>query len=46
MLAMGEAAAALVDDERAGVLLVASSGDRLVGLLGASWQLAVHTAGR
>lgn len=40
------AASALAADERAGVLLLAESAEgRLVGLLGASWQLALRIPG-
>jgi GNAT superfamily N-acetyltransferase len=42
---MKEAARALVQDARAGVLLVADADSAIVGVLGASWQLAIHTAG-
>jgi GNAT superfamily N-acetyltransferase len=44
--AMGEAAHTLIDDPRAGALLVAQAGDEIVGVIGASWQLAMHVPGR
>jgi GNAT superfamily N-acetyltransferase len=44
--AMEGAARALVGDPRAGVLLVADAAGELVGVLGASWQLALHVPGR
>jgi GNAT superfamily N-acetyltransferase len=41
------AARALVDDETAGVLLIAGAdAGQIVGLLGVSWQLAVRIPGR
>ncbi|HXP29133.1 MAG TPA: GNAT family N-acetyltransferase [Solirubrobacteraceae bacterium] len=36
----------LIDDHSAGAVLVARVGQELIGLLAASWQLALHTAGR
>jgi GNAT superfamily N-acetyltransferase len=45
-LALQETARALLDDPRAGALLVAEAGDAIVGLLGASWQVAIHVPGR
>lgn len=36
----------LVQDPRAGALLVAEAGGKLVGVLGASWQSAMHVPGR
>ncbi|HSZ05522.1 MAG TPA: GNAT family N-acetyltransferase [Solirubrobacteraceae bacterium] len=36
----------LLADGDAGVLLVAEAGDTLVGVLGASWQTAIHVPGR
>lgn len=44
--ALEEAARALVADRRAGALLVAQADEEIVGVLGASWQLAVHIPGR
>jgi ribosomal protein S18 acetylase RimI-like enzyme len=45
--AIESAALALLGDPEAGVLLVAQSGGAgLVGLLGASWQSALHIPGR
>jgi GNAT superfamily N-acetyltransferase len=35
----------LVADRDAGAVLVARSGDRVVGMLAASWQLALHVPG-
>lgn len=46
MAAMKDATRALIEDEQAGALLVAEVDDAIVGVLGASWQLAIHTAGR
>lgn len=37
---------ALLDDGSVGTLLVAEDGDSLVGVLGASWQRAIHVPGR
>jgi GNAT superfamily N-acetyltransferase len=39
-------ARALLEDPRLGALLVAQAGDELVGVLGASYQLALHVPGR
>lgn len=36
----------LIYDERAGAVLVAHAGDQIVGVLAASWQLAIHVPGR
>ena len=44
--AMQDAARALLDDPRAGALLVVEGGGAIVGVLGASWQIAVHVPGR
>lgn len=44
--ALEEAARALMDDRQAGALLVAQAGEEVVGVLGASWQIAVHVPGR
>lgn len=41
-----EAVRALLEDCDAGVLLVAQDGDQIVGVLGASWPIAVHVPGR
>ena len=43
--AMEAATRALIDDPLAGAILVAESGDALVGVLGASWQSAIHAPG-
>jgi GNAT superfamily N-acetyltransferase len=44
--ALEAAARALLDDPDAGALLVAQEGDQIVGVLGASWQIAIHVPGR
>jgi GNAT superfamily N-acetyltransferase len=44
--AMEAAARALIDDPRAGALLLAQAGTEIVGVLGASWQTAMHVPGR
>jgi GNAT superfamily N-acetyltransferase len=44
--AMEETARALLDDPGVGALLVAQAGEAIVGVLGASWQLAMHVPGR
>jgi GNAT superfamily N-acetyltransferase len=44
--AMQAAARSLLGDGAAGVLLVAEAEGELVGVLGASWQLAIHVPGR
>jgi GNAT superfamily N-acetyltransferase len=36
----------LVEDSHAGALLVADTGDAIVGVLGGSWQIAIHAPGR
>ncbi len=36
----------LIEDPRAGALLLAEDGGEIVGLLAASWQLAIHVPGR
>jgi GNAT superfamily N-acetyltransferase len=36
----------LIDDPRAGALLVAVAGGEIVGVLSASWQVAIHVPGR
>jgi len=43
---MEAAARLLLEDPEAGALLVASAAGALVGVLGASWQTAIHTPGR
>jgi GNAT superfamily N-acetyltransferase len=45
-VAMNATARSLLADGDAGVLLVAEAGDTLVGMLGASWQTAIHVPGR
>jgi GNAT superfamily N-acetyltransferase len=42
---MTAAARALIVDPAAGAVLVAEAGDELVGVLGASWQAAIHVPG-
>ena len=42
---MEAAARALIEDPAAGVVLVARAHDGLVGVLGASWQTAIHVPG-
>jgi branched-chain amino acid aminotransferase len=45
--ALRDAARALIEDEEAGVLIVAQAGEGdIVGLLGVSWQTAVRIPGR
>jgi GNAT superfamily N-acetyltransferase len=44
--AMQTAARVLLDDPRAGALLVAEADGAIVGVLGASWQSAIHIPGR
>ncbi len=44
--ALVQAARALLEDPGAGALLVAQAGGAIVGVLGASWQLAIHVPGR
>ena len=41
-----EATRALVEDPDRGALLLALAEERIVGLLAASWQLAIHVPGR
>jgi GNAT superfamily N-acetyltransferase len=41
-----EATRALIEDPRAGVLLIAEAEGHLVGVLAASWQHAIHVPGR
>ncbi len=43
--AMRDAARALIDSPAAGTVLVAEAAGELVGVLGASWQLAIHVPG-
>ncbi len=44
--AMSAAARSLLADGELGVLLVAEAGAELVGVLGSSWQTAIHVPGR
>jgi GNAT superfamily N-acetyltransferase len=44
--ALEAAARVLVEDEEAGVVLVAEEADEIVGLLGVSWQTAIRIPGR
>jgi GNAT superfamily N-acetyltransferase len=44
--AMSATTRTLLADGDAGVLLVAEAGDELVGVIGASWQTAIHVPGR
>jgi GNAT superfamily N-acetyltransferase len=41
-----QTARALLEDPRAGALLVAQAGETIVGVLGASYQIAIHVPGR
>ncbi len=43
---LAQAALALIDDSEAGAILVADRDGQIVGLLGASWPLAIRTTGR
>jgi branched-chain amino acid aminotransferase len=43
--AMEDAARVLIDSPSAGVVLVAQANAALVGVLGASWQMAIHVPG-
>jgi GNAT superfamily N-acetyltransferase len=43
---LAQAVLALIDDGEAGAILVADRDGQIVGLLGASWPLAVRTTGR
>jgi GNAT superfamily N-acetyltransferase len=43
--AMEDAARVLIDSPSAGVVLVAQANGALVGVLGASWQMAIHVPG-
>ncbi|HYM46328.1 MAG TPA: GNAT family N-acetyltransferase [Solirubrobacteraceae bacterium] len=44
--ALEETARALLDDPKAGALLVAEADGAIVGVLCASWQIAIHVPGR
>jgi GNAT superfamily N-acetyltransferase len=44
--ALEEGARRLAEDPSAGALLVAEDGGRVVGILAASWQYAIHVPGR
>ena len=44
--AMEDAARGLLDDRQVGALLVAEAAGATVGVLGASWQTAIHIPGR
>jgi branched-chain amino acid aminotransferase len=44
--ALKEGARRLAEDPSAGALLVAEDGGRVVGVLAASWQYAIHVPGR
>lgn len=44
--ALADAARRLAEDPDAGALLIAEDGERLVGVLAASWQYAIHVPGR
>jgi GNAT superfamily N-acetyltransferase len=44
--AMRQSAHALLDDPAVGALLVAQAGEGVVGVLSASWQIAMHVPGR
>src|SRR5262245_51068819 len=44
--AMERTARALIADPGSGVVLIACEGERIVGLLSASWQTAIHIPGR
>lgn len=44
-VALEEATRSLIEDPGAGVLLVAEADGRLIGVLAASWQFAVHVPG-
>lgn len=43
---MEQTVCAVLDDPRAGALLVAQAGEQIVGVLSASWQIAIHVPGR
>ena len=44
--AIQDTAQALLENPDAGILLIAEAGEELVGVLGASWQIAMHVPGR
>jgi para-aminobenzoate synthetase len=44
--ALERAARAVLEDPSAGAVLVASEGERLLGVLTVSWQIAIHVPGR
>jgi GNAT superfamily N-acetyltransferase len=44
--ALQDVACELIDDRSIGAILVARSRDEVIGVLGASWQLAMHVPGR
>jgi GNAT superfamily N-acetyltransferase len=44
--ALERAARDLLEDPAAGAVLLASDGEALVGVLSASWQMAIHVPGR
>lgn len=44
--ALERAAHALLEDPAAGAVLLAIDGEQIVGVLSASWQLAIHVPGR
>ncbi len=46
LAAMQDATRTLLEDPDAGALLIARSAGALVGVLGASWQAAIHAGGR
>jgi branched-chain amino acid aminotransferase len=43
--ALEQAVRELLDDDNAGAVLVARTGRDVIGLLGASWQVAIHVPG-
>lgn len=45
LTAMNVAAHELIDSPWAGAVLVADAGDEIVGVLAASWQMAIHVPG-
>ena len=44
--ALQDVACELIDDRSAGAILVARARGEVVGVLGASWQVAIHVPGR
>ena len=44
--ALAETAHALIDDDSAGVVLIAEQEDEVVGIIGVSWQVAMRIPGR